>query len=230
MPRTSAYLALGLTAVLALGGCRRRKANPDYYYAPLAPGQTGTAQPGVVVSGSVAVERPPGEPADDAVPRISAPNLFGNGQGGAFRGLAYVVPEGTKQLPDLRPMVPFAVLFTDSFDIKSQVFTGGFPGALRQDEWFALRFDGRFAVPRGGVYTFELVADDGAVLHVDGQRIIDNDGIHTALPARGTKDLAAGDHRLRLDYFQGKKGAVALQLFLVENGQKTPLVGTRTRP
>jgi hypothetical protein len=224
MPRFSVCLALGLTAVLALGGCRRRRAAPDYYYAPLPGGQ-----PGVVASGGVAVEPPPGEPAVD-VPHISAPNLFGNGSGGAFRGLAYVIPEGTKQLPDFGPMVPFAMLFTDSFAIKSQDFSGGFAGALRQDDWFGIRFEGRFSVPRSAVYTFELVADDGAVLSVDGQRIIDNDGIHAAIAARGTKDLSAGEHRLRLDYFQGKKGPVALQLFLVEGGQKNPLVGTRGKP
>jgi hypothetical protein len=163
----------------------------------------------------------------DVTPAITSPIAFGNGTGGAFRGLAYVVPENTTAIPNLSDLVPFATLYTDSFQIRPQPFSGGFPGALAQDSWFAIRYEGNFAVQRDATYLFRLASDDGAVLYVDGQKVVDNDGQHTVKVAQGQKELKTGSHRLRLEYFQAQKGDVALVLSMNEGGQERPVVGTK---
>src|SRR5690606_3404335 len=70
-------------------------------------------------------------------PRINGSIAFGNGRSGAFRGLAYVIPENSRGLPSFDTLVPFAILYTDRFEIEPQEFTSGFPGVLAQNEWFA---------------------------------------------------------------------------------------------
>lgn len=169
----------------------------------------------------------PAGPTVDLAPRISAPIIFGNGTGGAFRGHAYVIPETTTKMPDLGSMIPFATLFTDSFNIRAAAFSGGFPGALVQEEWFAIRYEGNFNVPASATVQFKLESDDGAVLYVDGKKIIDNDGLHTAKTATGQSELRAGLHQLRLDYFQAKKGPVALVLNIVQDGRDQLLSGQK---
>jgi hypothetical protein len=163
-------------------------------------------------------------------PRITGKNAFGNGSIGAFRGKAYVIPNTTTTMPDLAKMVPFASLLTDSFIVQPQEFTEGFPGVLKQDEWFALRYDGNFDIPKDGNYTFKLTSDDGAILYIDGVKVVDNDGVHATKHASVTKTLKLGRHSLRLDYFQGARGPVALSVGIGEGPspeQYRPLVGVR---
>ena len=178
---------------------------------PLARGGA-TALPGVAPNANVAT------PA--IAPPVSRPIAFGNGNAGAFRGLAYVLAPDTKRIPELSQMTPFATVFTDSFQIRPQPFSGGFPGALMQEDWFAIRYEGLFNVPADGSYMFKLLADHGAALTIDGALVLDDQpgGPGTQLTqgfvAQSTTSLKAGTHRLRLDYFQGAKGNVALELFM----------------
>ena len=211
----------GLSIALTLAGCTITTYGPP---PPAPPSQKHAAKP----APKKAAPHPKAEaPAPELAPRISAPIVFGNGKGGAFRGYAYVIPADTKSLPSFAGMVPFATLFTDSFQIAPQDFSGGFPGALMQEEWFAIRYEGAFAVPSDGSFTFRLASDDGAALYVDGQKLIDNDGQHMVRPMEGKKDLKAGHHKMQLDYFQAKKGLVALVLTMGEAGKDRPLVGAK---
>ncbi|MFO0755443.1 MAG: PA14 domain-containing protein [Byssovorax sp.] len=167
-------------------------------------------------------------PGPDRAPRITSPIIFGNGQGGLFRGEAFVIPPNSKTLPDLGTLVPFATLFIDRFDIAPQDFSGGFPGALRQDEWFAIRYEGTLTVETAGPFMFELASDDGTILSIDDKKLIDNDGVHGVVGKTANIDLGVGPHRFRLDYFQGNKGPVALRVGLLERGGR--LVDNPFRP
>jgi hypothetical protein len=130
-------------------------------------------------------------------------------------------------MPDFAALTPFATLFTDSFNVPSQRFSGGFPGALVQEDYFALRYEGVITIAKDGVQKFKLTSDDGAILYIDGQQVVNNDGRHVVKTATGEKDLKAGRHQLRLDYFQGPKGPVALVVNMVVDGKDTLLVGTK---
>ncbi len=167
-------------------------------------------------------------------PPVTSPTVFGNGNSGAFRGLAYVLSPDTKRIPDLSQITPFATVFTDSFQVKPQAFTGGFPGALMQEDWFAIRYEGLFNVPADGPYLFKMMADDGAQLVIDGVVVLDDQvgGPGSRIPTgwvAQTTTLKAGTHKLRVDYMQAEKGNVSLELFMdpAKNGMQaaTPLVG-----
>lgn len=245
MLRISAYSLLGVSA-LALGGCtiytNSRPAtyqHPRSTAAPAIPARRApvTRAPAVVprTAASPTVNTAPAAPVPQPGvagpglrgPRITSPIIFGNGQSGAFIGDAYVIPTGTQRLPNLSELVPFATLYTDSFEVKPQVFSGGFPGALRQDDWFAIRYEGDFISEADGVAEFSLTADDGAVLSIDGQKLIDNDGSHAATTVNGRRAMTRGVHHLRLDYFQGARGQVALSLDILQGGVKSTLGGFR---
>ena len=163
----------------------------------------------------------------DLAPRITSPIIFGNGTSGAFKGYAYVIPETTDVMPDFSTLTPFATLFTDSFNVPSQRFSGGFPGALVQEDYFALRYEGVITIPKDGVWKFKVTSDDGAILYINNEKVVTNDGRHTAKTTTGEKDLKAGRHPLRLEYFQGPKGTVALVVQVVEDGKDKLLVGTK---
>jgi hypothetical protein len=192
-------------------------------------GQTATTPtPQSTTSTSANTSKTPTSTAE--APFITGRNAFGNGSIGAFRGKAYVIPNTTQTMPDLSKMVPFASLLTDSFIVQTQEFTAGFPGVLMQDEWFAIRYDGNFDIQKDSTYSFNLVSDDGAILYIDGVKFLNNDGVHAAKTVTSSTTLKAGRHSLRLDYFQGARGPVALSLHIGEGTapeQYRPLVGIR---
>lgn len=68
---------------------------------------------------------------------------------------------------------------------------------------FGLVFTGKLDVPKAGSHRFLLASDDGSRLLIDGQVLIDNDGIHPggSIREKGIK-LEAGEHDFRLEYFQ----------------------------
>lgn len=85
------------------------------------------------------------------------------------------------------------------------------PGA-RAERW-AARFEGRFVAPSTGVYAFTALADDGVRLAIDGEVVLEDDGVHEPREARGEIALAAGAHALVVGYFQGE-GEAALDVLV----------------
>ncbi len=78
-------------------------------------------------------------------------------------------------------------------------------------DYYALRFEGWVYVPADGVYTFFVTSDDGSIFSVDGETLVEHDGIHGAEERRGQTALQKGYHRLHLDYFE-RSGAEALKV------------------
>ena len=69
---------------------------------------------------------------------------------------------------------------------------------------FALDLTAFFRIDEADTYKFELSSDDGSILDLDGQELINADGTHDASQTF-TKSiyLSAGLHNLRVGYFQG---------------------------
>lgn len=83
----------------------------------------------------------------------------------------------------------------------------------------ALIYDGYVEIPKEGVYTFSLLSDDGSILKLDGQVLIENDGLHSPAERSAQVALAAGIHKLDLSYFDYYGGV--LKLYLIdEKGEK----------
>jgi len=67
---------------------------------------------------------------------------------------------------------------------------------------FGMVFDGQIWVPSDGEYQFFLKSDDGSRLTINGQRVINHDGLHAFSERSGKIVLTAGFHSFRVDYFQ----------------------------
>ncbi|MEM8908318.1 MAG: family 16 glycoside hydrolase, partial [Bacteroidota bacterium] len=71
---------------------------------------------------------------------------------------------------------------------------------------FAFLFSGYLKIEEKGNYRFRLVSDDGSQLLINGQQVIDHDGLHGADAKDGAIALEAGYHQIDLDFFQGAGG------------------------
>ena len=90
-----------------------------------------------------------------------------------------------------------------NFEAKDGV---GF-GDLQWKEYFAVVWTGVLRVPKQGSYTLYLKSDDGSKLFLDGKEVIDNDSKHRMDEDSKTLDLTAGDHDVKIEYFQNKDKA-----------------------
>ncbi len=136
------------------------------------------------------------------------------GPSGAWRGEICFVPRGTTSLKAVGSCPRAGELRTDIINVSPRQFDQGFPGVTNRYEYFAIKYTGTFTVRVPGNYRFRVRADDGAILTIDGQRTVDNDGVHEPISRSGQVSLAAGDHTFRLTYFQGPRYDIALQVWV----------------
>ena len=78
-------------------------------------------------------------------------------------------------------------------------------GAPDEDH-FGYVFTGLIDVPSDGLWEFALASDDGAVLYIDGEKVVDNDGSHSAFLATGLIPLRKGLHAFQLPYLEDYEG------------------------
>ncbi len=50
----------------------------------------------------------------------------------------------------------------------------------QRSDYFALKFDGFITLPSSGSYKFYTTSDEGSRLYVNGNQVINNDGVHTS--------------------------------------------------
>lgn len=101
-------------------------------------------------------------------------------------------------LPDFDELEPNQQ--TGTYGLDLQAFEN------RSRDRFGARFDSYFFAPRDDLYRFHLGSDDGSRLYIDGQLLIDNDGIHAMQWRSEAIRLAAGVHSVRVDYFEQAGG------------------------
>ncbi len=139
-----------------------------------------------------------GEASFSAVKKVPSPAAAVKG---AAPGLKYEYFEYLKgevsSVNDLRKLQPKMTGTTDVPGISKA------PAA----EFFGLTFEGFIDIPRAGVYTFHTTSDDGSVLYVDGAQVVANDYFQGMTERSGSVALKAGMHPIRVEYFQGARGA-----------------------
>ena len=77
-----------------------------------------------------------------------------------------------------------------------------------QVDTFALVFTIQIDVPATGDYEFYTNSDDGSVLSIDGSVVVDNDGLHAPVSVSSVTTLSAGQHALRVEFFEKLGGEV----------------------
>lgn len=94
--------------------------------------------------------------------------------------------------PDFTEVVP-------TVDIA--VTTGSFwPGG--PVDQFASRHKGEIFIPEAGDWTFSTTSNDGSVLLIDGNQIVNNDGQHGLQTVSATIGLTAGYHDIEIRHFE----------------------------
>lgn len=206
-----------------------RSAKPDPRAAPeprpsakpVPPTPEPTPAPGPTPAELEKPQQPPAEPP---------PNVFGYEKPvlGCFEGQVFPLATDTQKLPtDYAALSPVSVLYACEWDIPPRAWDQGFPGVAERFEWFAIRYAGAFRIATAGEYAFRLSSDDGSKLVIDGKQVIDNDGQHPPREASGKVQLGAGDHQMVLEYFQGPRFQINLQLWVTPPGKPEELFTVR---
>ena len=116
-------------------------------------------------------------------------------------GLAWEYWEGDfTVVPDFASLgEPLARGVSENLDIKA---------IERRDDAYAIRFDGFVEVPETGLYRVSTRSDDGSLVDIAGQRVVDNDGSHSPRVRSGFIALEAGSHPIEVGYFEDHAGVV----------------------
>jgi hypothetical protein len=157
-------------------------------------------------------------------------NVFGYDEPvkGCFEGQVFPLAPDTQKLPtSYDALTPVSVVYACEWDIAPRAWDQGFPGIADRFEWFAIRYAGAFKVSEAGEYDFRMSSDDGAKLSIDGKLVVDNDNQHPPKEARGKMQLSAGDHAMVLEYFQGPRFQINLQLWVTPPGKAEELFTVR---
>ncbi|MEM6724345.1 MAG: PA14 domain-containing protein [Bacteroidota bacterium] len=108
-------------------------------------------------------------------------------------GVEYAYYEGTwNSLPDFDALEAVAYGFIDSFHIADRL----------NDNSFGFKFQTKIDIVTDGEYTFFTTSDDGSQLFINGQLIVDNDGLHGTRTRSGTINLTAGTYAIVVTFFE----------------------------
>lgn len=129
-------------------------------------------------------------------------------------GLTYTVFDGNfASARDLEAGVQTTRGTTSSLDLQQ----------FGHEQKYGLEFAGYVRVPSDGFYEFAVESDDGAILQIDDEVVVDNDGTHGPRTASGHIPLRQGFHKLQLRYFQSEGGAWLRVLWGVMGTELKPI-------
>lgn len=76
----------------------------------------------------------------------------------------------------------------------------------QMDDWMGFEYRAWVNIPETSVYRFYTFSDDGSVLYIDNQLVVDNDGSHSERRREAKVHLEKGFHELKLLYFERYMG------------------------
>ena len=136
-----------------------------------------------------------------------------------FTDLSYSIYEGDfKRLPkaaNLKPVSKGKATLVDPSKI------------LDKKKTQAIVWEGTFTLEKGGQWEFFLGSDDGSRLAINGENVINNDGVHPFKVKKAKEKLGRGVHTLKLEYFN-RGPESKLSLVALKKGEE-PMVFTEDR-
>ena len=93
----------------------------------------------------------------------------------------------------------------------------------KRESEFSLLFDGYLKIEKDGIYHFTTRSDDGSILYIDDEEVVNNDGDHGSVEASGKAALKKGYHKIRVAYYDGSGGNELTATMQLENGVKNAL-------
>jgi hypothetical protein len=136
-------------------------------------------------------------------------------------GEYYFVGRTLEKLPELgRRDVPRfkRVDARINFPATSAEFAG-----TKLRDFFVVRWRGILRAPKTALYRFRTESDDGSRLWIDGKSVVENDGNHAMRSEEGRLELAAGDHEIRVEYFEGDEEAGCVVSWEAEGIERGPI-------
>src|SRR5947207_11268616 len=134
-----------------------------------------------------------------------------------------------------RPGLPFALFdgkftSTQDIDLGTQATTG-IASSFDMQQFgrqvkYGVIFDGYLKVPADGFYEFAVESDDGTVLRIDDEEVVNNDGNHASQVVTGYIPLRQGFHKMQLKYFQSEGGASLRVGWAISGQELKPLDGS----
>ena len=89
---------------------------------------------------------------------------------------------------------------------------------------FGIVYSGKLTAPKDGEYSFSIAGDDGVRLFINGKKVVEDDGIHASTEIKeGKTKLKAGEHDLRVEYFQSTGESEIYVAWRSEEFTHTPL-------
>ena len=79
-------------------------------------------------------------------------------------------------------------------------------GIRDRNDRIAFIFEGFISIPTDGSYTFFLSSDDGSKMYVDGQLVVNNDGLHGCRERSGNLQLTEGVYSIEVRFFENGGG------------------------
>ena len=74
-------------------------------------------------------------------------------------------------------------------------------------DWFYVRWSGVLRVPKAETWTFTVASDDGSRLWIGEKLVVDHGGMHMPIEKKGSARLEAGDHEIRIEFFENGGGS-----------------------
>ncbi len=76
-----------------------------------------------------------------------------------------------------------------------------------RESYYAISYDSYLQIDKTGEYKFYTASDDGSILYINGNEVINNDGNHGVIERSGSIELEEGRHKIRVTYYNGYGGA-----------------------
>ncbi|MFQ3577331.1 MAG: PA14 domain-containing protein, partial [Cytophagales bacterium] len=114
------------------------------------------------------------------------------------------------QVPNFQQLTPlrYGLLNTFTMNTSAPFFLNTLTNSALNttNDYFGMSIMGYVQITTAGNYTFFTTSDDGSLLFVNNQQVVNNDGTHGMQERSGSVNLGVGWHLIRVDYFDRVSG------------------------
>ena len=139
-----------------------------------------------------------------------------------FQSLAAWENYLTSTFPSGPDYITNSLVLGDNLDTGEGGTEWPYPYAYGQSEGdtYDTYFYGSIYLSDSGTYTFQTRSDDGSMLFIDGQLVVDNDGNHGMVTVTDSVDLNAGFHDIAI-LFRENTGGNAIRVYIAYPGEES---------
>ncbi len=118
--------------------------------------------------------------------------------------VAYFELGAMESLPNFAVLTPNGGGIVTDVNVSST--EGNFAGS-NQSEHVGAVYEGYLDIPVAAAYRLSVTSDDGSKVWLDGNLVLNNDGLHGMIEKEAPLALDAGLHPLRVEFFENEGGA-----------------------